>query len=96
MVYFSHLKEMTGLVFSPKGTSNRRFIRARWNDGFKFEDFKAVNKVKAEEWLNTDQAKYLRPETLYGPKFEGYVNQASLPKIEKGEEGGSVFDHANA
>ena len=26
--------------------------------------------VKTDEWLNTDSDKYLRPETLFGTKFE--------------------------
>ncbi|HDJ2422605.1 TPA: conserved phage C-terminal domain-containing protein, partial [Staphylococcus aureus] len=30
-------------------------------------------------WLNTDSDKYLRPETLFGSKFEGYLNQKIQP-----------------
>lgn len=30
--------------------------------------------------------KYLRPETLFGTKFEGYLNAAPLPKKLKVEE----------
>ena len=33
-------------------------------------------KIKSKEWKNDDKmSKYLRPETLFGAKFEGYLNQ---------------------
>jgi uncharacterized phage protein (TIGR02220 family) len=56
------------------------FINARINEGYEIEDFKKVIDVKAKEWLNTEQSKYLRPETLFGTKFESYLNQKSVKK----------------
>ena len=50
-------------------------IRARLNEGFTVDDFKTVIDKKAKEWLGTEMEKYLRPETLFGNKFEGYLNQ---------------------
>lgn len=50
-------------------------IKARINERFTLEDFKKVIDNKCEDWKNTDLAKYLRPETLFGTKFEGYLNQ---------------------
>lgn len=55
--------------------STREKIKARFNEGFTYDDFKTVIDKKANEWLNTDMAKYLRPETLFGNKFESYLNQ---------------------
>ena len=52
-------------------------ILARLKEGFVLEDFKTVIDKKSDEWLNTDMAKYLRPETLFGTKFESYLNQVS-------------------
>ena len=53
----------------------REKIRARWNEGFRLEDFKLVIDVKAHEWLNdTEMNRYLRPDTLFGSKFEIYLN----------------------
>lgn len=63
--------------FRNSGSATRRLIIARWKEGFRLDDFKYVHRVKAEEWLRTDMAKYLRPETLYGNKFEGYLQQQS-------------------
>ena len=59
----------------------RTLIKARLNEKFTIEDFKKVIDIKTEEWLNNDMAKYLRPETLFGTKFESYLNQKSkLPE----------------
>ena len=47
-------------------------------EGFTVDDFKTVIKKKFDEWGNDKQmSKYLRPETLFGTKFEGYLNQKS-------------------
>lgn len=52
-------------------------IDARLKDGFVEADFMKVIEVKAKEWLGTEFEKFLRPETLFGNKFEGYLNQAN-------------------
>ena len=49
-------------------------IRARMNEGFTLEDFKQVISNKCNEWKGTEFEKYLRPETLFGTKFESYLN----------------------
>ena len=49
-------------------------IRARMNEGFTLEDFKQVISNKCNEWKGADFEKYLRPETLFGTKFESYLN----------------------
>lgn len=50
-------------------------IKARWNDGFRLNDFETVIKNKCSEWMGTDMEKYLRPKTLFGSNFESYLNQ---------------------
>lgn len=60
-------------------SKNKDLIKARWNERFTLDDFKIVIDKKCNEWLGTEHAKYLRPETLFGTKFEGYLNQ----KIDK-------------
>ena len=49
-------------------------IRARMKEGFTLEDFKQVISNKCNDWKGTDFEKYLRPETLFGTKFESYLN----------------------
>lgn len=50
-------------------------IRARWNEGFILDNFKHVIDVKSYKWIGTKHEAYLRPETLFGTKFEGYLNE---------------------
>ncbi len=54
----------------------QQIIKARINEGFKEEDFYLVIDKKVSEWINNkDMCRYLRPETLFGTKFESYLNQ---------------------
>lgn len=69
------LNETAGTSYSASGEKTKSCIRARWNDGFRLDDFKAVIVKKSAQWKGTDMAKYLRPETLFGTKFEGYLNE---------------------
>lgn len=71
----SALNEATGKSFRASSEANRRHIRARWREGYRLPDFKRVIATKAAEWAGTERDKYLRPETLFGPKFESYLNQ---------------------
>lgn len=54
-------------------------ITDRLGEGYTFEDFKTVIDKKYAEWHGTEFAKYLRPETLFGPKFERYLNEPTAP-----------------
>ena len=71
----SYLNLKAGTKYKHSTQKTRRCIKARLNDGFSLEDFKTVINKKVDEWLNTDMSKYLRPETLFGTKFESYLNQ---------------------
>lgn len=71
------LNAACGTAFKAGSEKTRRLIDARLNEGWSVEDFRKVVEVKAAEWLGTDMAKYLRPETLFGTKFEGYLNQGA-------------------
>lgn len=70
-----YLNLRTSSNFKWTTSKNQWLIKSRWDEKFNIDDFKIVIDRKSKEWLNTDQAKYLRPETLFGTKFEGYVNQ---------------------
>ncbi len=59
--------------YSTKKTQD--LIKARLNEGFTLEDFKIVIDKMCVEWINSDMQKYLRPETLFGNKFESYLNR---------------------
>lgn len=52
-----------------------KHINARLDEGYTIDDFCEVIDNKYEEWHDTDMEKYLRPDTLFGTKFEIYLNQ---------------------
>lgn len=63
-----------------------QLIQARLREGFTVEDFKKVIDLKTAEWLDDPHmSTYLRPETLFGNKFESYLNQKpqANPLFEK-------------
>lgn len=71
-----HLNEAAGKNFSSKADKTIRHIQARLNEGFTKEDFVSVIDKKVADWKdNPKMEKYLRPETLFGTKFEGYLNE---------------------
>ncbi|WP_249366801.1 conserved phage C-terminal domain-containing protein [Neobacillus rhizophilus] len=75
------LNEKTNAAYKTSSPKTKELIRARTREGFTLEDFKAVIDLKAAEWLEDPvMCKYLRPETLFGPKFEAYRNQKSWKK----------------
>lgn len=85
----SYLNEKAGTKYRASGSKTQRLIKARFNDGFNDEDFKKVIDIKVAEWSGTDMAKYLRPETLFGTKFESYLNQEV--KKSKTNKGGDSY-----
>ena len=62
----------------------QRHIKARLNEGFTVEDFKTVINKKSAEWKGTEMEQYLRPETLFGTKFESYLNATIKPRQTNG------------
>lgn len=66
-------------------------ISARFAEGYTIEDFIIVIDTKAKDWLGTSDARYLRPETLFGTKFGSYRNQHILETKASGFAEGS-FD----
>ena len=62
----------------------KRLLLARFKEGYTLEDFKQVIDIKTAEWKDSPEFfKYLRPETLFGSKFDSYLNQK--PKTIKGK-----------
>jgi len=57
------------------GTKTKDLIRVRWNEGNTLEDFVTVINKKCKEWIGTKYEQYLKPDTLFSNKFEGYLNQ---------------------
>ena len=43
--------------------------------GYNYEDFKSVIDKKWKEWKGTEYQEFVRPTTLFGEKFENYLNE---------------------
>ena len=72
-----YLNKKANTNYRPTTKNTQSFINARVKEGYAVEDFKKVIDSKSKEWLNTDFEKYLRPATLFGTKFENYLNEAN-------------------
>ena len=68
-----HLNSRAGTNYKPTTKETQKHINARLNEGYTLDDFKAVIDRKCSEWLGTHMAEYLRPQTLFGTKFESYL-----------------------
>lgn len=91
----SHLNEVTGSKYRANTQMTQTKINARLNEGYNLDDFIAVIDKKSEEWLGTDMERFLRPETLFGTKFEGYLNQKQSKKHNKKDIEAPVPDWLN-
>ncbi len=73
----SMLNEHAGTSYLPKTRKTQSLIRARWNEGFRLPEFEKVIRGRCRKWRqNPDMVEYLRPETLFGTKFEAYLQDS--------------------
>lgn len=82
----SYLNEKAGTNYRAGSKKTQSCIHARIKEGFTLEDFETVIDKKCMEWTGTEFEKFLRPETLFGTKFEGYLNARFIPKQTKSEK----------
>lgn len=71
----NYLNLKTNRNYTTKAKEAVRCINARISEGHTFEDFKKVIDIKSAKWLNTNMEDYLRPITLFGTKFNSYINE---------------------
>lgn len=83
-----YLNEKANTNFKSGTKKTEKLINARFNDGFTKEDFEIVINKKCDEWIGTEFEKFLRPETLFGQKFESYLNA----KINKPIKNKTLFE----
>lgn len=69
-----YLNQKAGTKYRASSAKTKTLIHARAADGFTLADFQTVIDKKCAEWIGTEWEKFLRPETLFGTKFESYLN----------------------
>ena len=85
-----YLNLKTGSQYRYQTKATKSYVNARLNEKFSVEDFKTVIDNMCEEWLSDSKMKqYLRPQTLFGTKFESYLNRNPQTK---GISGSSKYD----
>lgn len=80
----SYLNLNLGTKYKEKNKGTLILINKRIDEGYTVDDFKSVIDKKVKTWRNTKFEQYLNPQTLFGDKFEIYLNQ-NIIKEEKKE-----------
>lgn len=85
----SYLNQQAGTSYRASSKATQRFVHARLKENYTVDDCKKVIDIKVASWKdNPKMSKYLRPQTLFSNKFEGYLNEPmpakQPPKRAKG------------
>lgn len=72
----NYLNEKADKSYRSTTQKTKSLINARIKEGFTLDDFKKVIDTKTQQWKNNYKLnKYLRPETLFGNRFESYLQE---------------------
>lgn len=80
IIVIDYLNQKAGTAYKPTSKATQQHINARLAEGFTVDDFKRVIDNKCADWLGTEWEQYLRPATLFGTKFESYLNRKTVSK----------------
>lgn len=70
------LNEVLGTKYRSDTKDIQKLLKARLDDKFTLEDFKIVHRNMFQAWNSDPKMRdYLRPQTLYTEKFQGYLNK---------------------
>ena len=76
--------------------TTRNHIKARCNEGYTLEDFKAMVDSRWKAWeSDLKMCQYLQPSTLFGLKFENYL-QEHKPAAQRTEQRGWKYKSCGA
>ena len=66
---------ITGKDYRSSGGKDWLDLRRIYDSGRTVEDVRKVVAAKQGQWADSDMAKFIRPSTLFGAKFEEYLNE---------------------
>lgn len=82
-----YLNKKADKKFKATSQATKKHINARLSEGYTFDDFVRVIDKKVEDWkFDQKMQQYLRPQTLFGTKFEAYLNEAPTYKKEESNQ----------
>lgn len=88
-----YLNSICGTRYRYNTPKTIKLIKTRLKEGFTEDDFRTVIDKKTAEWLGTEMEQYLKPDTLFTTKFEGYLNQNIVKKKSGKSTGGIDWDN---
>ena len=81
-----YLNQKAGTSYRSNSKATQANIRAWLEEGYTVEDFKRVIDNKCTDWIGTQWEEYLRPSTLFGTKFENYLNRKQTKQQKQQQE----------
>lgn len=85
-----YLNSVTGRKYKSSQKA-KQCIKARWEEKYSLEDFKQVIDNMSAKWLKSkDMNRFLRPETLFSNKMNGYLNETNI-EDQKEKKGVDFF-----
>ncbi len=79
-----YLNKKAKKKYSLDSKETQKYIKARAKDGFTVEQFKKVIDNQVALWgKDPKMSQYLRPSTLFGSKFEEYLNTTPVKSPDK-------------
>lgn len=77
-IIINYLNEKIGSKYRANNKATQQHINARLKEGYTVDDFKTVIDKMYLKWKGTEYEDYLRPQTLFGTKFESYLNSKGV------------------
>lgn len=88
----SYLNQKAKTSYRANTKDTVKHIKARLKEGYTIEDFKIVIDKQCNKWIGTQFQDYLRPATLFGTKFESYLNSKANNNTYQQQQGtGNIF-----
>jgi uncharacterized phage protein (TIGR02220 family) len=84
IMILDYLNAKAGTHYRAGSKATQQHINARLAEGFKVGDFQRVIDNMCAAWTGTEFQQYLRPSTLFGSKFENYLNWKQQAKGKNG------------
>ncbi len=79
-----YLNSKAGTHYKASSKATQQHINARLKEGYTADDFKRVVDNMWTAWKATEWEQYMRPSTLFGSKFENYLNRKPQSKGKNG------------
>lgn len=86
-----YFNEKANTSYHSSSKETKAHIRARLKEGFTVQDFKTVIDGRIKAWAKDPKmCEYIRPKTLFGSKFESYLNAEKVRNCTS--QGGDGLD----